>query len=105
MGAAPLGQAYLASCLQQEGHKIRIVDTALFKGHDLRGDISQTIAEFPPDLVGVTIRNAVVKRSASRHLEWWVPGLGVNLAETGMVGLFQAQSERYGDLNVKIMCW
>src|ERR1051326_9512683 len=48
----PLGLGYLDSALQQRGHQTRWLDCQLD-----RLDILEAIADFPPDCVGISVRN------------------------------------------------
>jgi len=48
----PLGLAYLAACLEQEQHEVKIIDPVLFK-YKLR-HIQREIKKFNPDAVGVS---------------------------------------------------
>jgi radical SAM superfamily enzyme YgiQ (UPF0313 family) len=55
MYAAPLGEAYVASYLQKEGHEVEILDLTLTE--DMKKDIPKKIDSFVPDVIGMSIRN------------------------------------------------
>lgn len=48
----PLGLAYIASALNRAGHQTRLMDWQLD-----RPEIAATLAEFQPDIVGISLRN------------------------------------------------
>jgi radical SAM superfamily enzyme YgiQ (UPF0313 family) len=51
----PLGLAYLAGSLLKTRHKVRSFDLYLYRDH--KGGLKKTIAEFCPDVVGISLRN------------------------------------------------
>jgi radical SAM superfamily enzyme YgiQ (UPF0313 family) len=51
----PLGVAYLAAYLLEQGHEVMIVDLVL--GADFRKEISDALASFQPQVIGISIRN------------------------------------------------
>lgn len=52
---APLGLAYIAGALKEEGHDVRAVDLCF--SSDLHGDLVQILNDFAPDLIGISLRN------------------------------------------------
>ncbi len=52
--AAPSGPAYVAGAVRQAGHEVRIFDCLV--ANDPLAELSSTIDEFQPDVVGVSIR-------------------------------------------------
>ncbi|MBW2040190.1 MAG: radical SAM protein [Deltaproteobacteria bacterium] len=52
---APLGLAYIAGSLKAEGHDVRGVDLCF--SSDPEGDLVQILEDFPPDLIGISLRN------------------------------------------------
>lgn len=51
----PLGEAYLASYLLSRGHEVILLDLTL--SNDYKKDISNTIFDFNPQVIGISIRN------------------------------------------------
>jgi radical SAM superfamily enzyme YgiQ (UPF0313 family) len=52
---APLGLAYIAEALLAEGHDVRAIDLCFSK--DIEHDLTQSVADFPPDVIGISLRN------------------------------------------------
>jgi radical SAM superfamily enzyme YgiQ (UPF0313 family) len=52
--AAPTGPVYLAGAVREAGHKVQVYER-LF-AHDLESELSTVLADFRPDVVGVSIR-------------------------------------------------
>jgi radical SAM superfamily enzyme YgiQ (UPF0313 family) len=52
----PLGAAYIAAAAREAGHVTRIHDCC-FDGDAYAENLAQTIAEFEPDVIGLSIRN------------------------------------------------
>jgi radical SAM superfamily enzyme YgiQ (UPF0313 family) len=52
---APLGLAYIAGALLAEGHDCRAIDLCF--SADIEGDLTQSVADFPPGLIGISLRN------------------------------------------------
>ncbi|OGP54113.1 MAG: B12-binding domain-containing radical SAM protein [Deltaproteobacteria bacterium RBG_13_52_11] len=52
---APLGLAYIARALQTAGHDVRVIDLCF--SSDLHGDVLQILEDFPPDVIGISLRN------------------------------------------------
>ena len=66
--AHPLGAAYIAAALERDGHQVKIYDALIHEGYDreevvhpgfvrygaTKGEIQKQIADFGPDVVGVT---------------------------------------------------
>ncbi|MFX0032606.1 MAG: B12-binding domain-containing radical SAM protein [Candidatus Hodarchaeota archaeon] len=51
----PLGEAYLASYLISQGHDVKLLDLTL--SDDYKKDVSKTIDNFNPQVIGISIRN------------------------------------------------
>jgi len=51
----PIGEAYIAAYLLSVGHEVKILDLTL--SNDVKKDISKTIYDFNPQLIGISIRN------------------------------------------------
>lgn len=52
--AAPTGPAYLAGALRQAGHTVAVYERLFAK--DLRGELSELLRGFDPEVVGISIR-------------------------------------------------
>jgi len=52
---APLGLAYIAGALLAEGHDCRAIDLCF--SEDIEHDLTQSVADFPPDVIGISLRN------------------------------------------------
>jgi radical SAM superfamily enzyme YgiQ (UPF0313 family) len=52
---APLGLAYIAEALLAEGHDCRAIDLCF--SADVEQDLIQSVADFPPDAIGISLRN------------------------------------------------
>ncbi len=52
---APLGISCIAGAARREGHRVELLDLCF--SEDAEGDIVRAVARFPPELVGVSIRN------------------------------------------------
>jgi radical SAM superfamily enzyme YgiQ (UPF0313 family) len=52
---APLGLAYIAGALKQAGHDVRAIDLCF--STDIEHDLTRIVEEFPPDAVGISLRN------------------------------------------------
>jgi radical SAM superfamily enzyme YgiQ (UPF0313 family) len=50
---APLGAAYVAGALERAGHEARILDLCFVED----GSIAEAVADFRPDLIGLSVRN------------------------------------------------
>ncbi len=70
----PLGLAYVASALHRAGHQSRLLDRQM--GNP---EIAGTIAEFQPDLVGISLRN--IDDVLIRKRQIFFDGLGALCAE------------------------
>lgn len=53
--APPIGLSYVASAARAAGHDVRLLDLAF--AADLLGELAGAIADFAPDVVGLSIRN------------------------------------------------
>jgi len=53
--APPVGLSYVASAATAAGHRVKLLDLAF--ADDITGDMAQAIADFSPDVVGLSIRN------------------------------------------------
>ncbi len=51
----PLGLAYLARPLREEGHQIEVVDLCF--SQEVSVDLNNTLHRFQPDLIGISLRN------------------------------------------------
>lgn len=51
----PLGLAYIARGLREEGHQIEVTDLCF--SQDASADLNQTLLRFQPDLIGISLRN------------------------------------------------
>jgi hypothetical protein len=51
----PIGLECIASCLEEEGHKTKIVDLCF--SEDLYTEIDSAVISFDPDIIGITVRN------------------------------------------------
>ena len=51
----PIGEAYLASYLLNQGHEVMFIDLTL--SNDFKNDVSKAINDFNPQLIGISIRN------------------------------------------------
>jgi radical SAM superfamily enzyme YgiQ (UPF0313 family) len=52
---APLGLAYIAGALKQAGHDVRAIDLCFSTA--IEHDLVQTLEAFPPDVIGISLRN------------------------------------------------
>jgi radical SAM superfamily enzyme YgiQ (UPF0313 family) len=52
---APVGLAYIAEALLAEGHDCRAIDLCF--SEDIEHDLTQMVADFSPDLIGISLRN------------------------------------------------
>jgi radical SAM superfamily enzyme YgiQ (UPF0313 family) len=64
-----LGLAYLASAVKDSGHEVTILD--LNFSDDIRGDVSKTIHNFSPDVIGISIRN--IDNATMLHSVYFIP--------------------------------
>src|SRR4030066_248037 len=51
----PLGLAYIAMALREEGHQIEVMDLCF--SQEISIDLNQTLHQFQPDLIGISLRN------------------------------------------------
>ena len=51
----PLGLEYMAGCLEENGHKIKIVDLCF--SENIYRDLEIAVNSFSPDIAGITVRN------------------------------------------------
>ncbi len=51
----PLGLAYIAMALREEGHRIEVMDLCF--SQEISVDLNQTLHQFQPDLIGISLRN------------------------------------------------
>ncbi len=54
----PLGLAYLASVIEEEGHRVRVIDAPTL-GYDMR-NVEEEVRGFRPELVGITSTTAAI---------------------------------------------
>ena len=52
----PIGLAYIAGHIDQERHELKVLDL-MFSGEDYLEIVENTVVEFQPDLVGISLRN------------------------------------------------
>jgi radical SAM superfamily enzyme YgiQ (UPF0313 family) len=52
---APLGLAYIAKALTAAGHDCRAIDLCF--SSDIEHDLHQIVEDFPPDVIGISLRN------------------------------------------------
>jgi len=52
---APLGLAYIAKALKQSGHDVRAIDLCFSAA--IEDDVMQIAADFPPEVIGISLRN------------------------------------------------
>lgn len=65
----PLGLAYLSSAVRNAGHEVIILD--LNFSENIRNDISKTISNFSPDVIGISIRN--IDNATMLHSVYFIP--------------------------------
>lgn len=51
----PLGLAYIAAAVKRSGHEVKVADLCF--SDDIDRDIRESVNGFPPDIVGVSLRN------------------------------------------------
>ncbi|MBY9016029.1 MAG: cobalamin-dependent protein, partial [Candidatus Lokiarchaeota archaeon] len=51
----PIGEAYLAAYLLEQGHDVKLLDLTL--SNDAKRDIAKAVNSFNPQVIGVSIRN------------------------------------------------
>ncbi|HXX34428.1 MAG TPA: cobalamin-dependent protein, partial [Thermodesulfobacteriota bacterium] len=51
----PLGLAYVAKGLREEGHLIEVIDLCF--SQEVPADLKNTLQRFKPDLIGISLRN------------------------------------------------
>ena len=51
----PIGLAYIAGHIDPERHELKILDL-MFSGEDYLETVENTVVEFQPDLVGISLR-------------------------------------------------
>ena len=51
----PLGLAYIAMALRKEGHQVEVMDLCF--SQEISIDLNQTLHQFQPDLIGISLRN------------------------------------------------
>jgi radical SAM superfamily enzyme YgiQ (UPF0313 family) len=66
---APIGLSYVATATRAAGHDVRFLD--LMVSRDPHGDLRRALAEFEPEVVGISVRNIdnVVAQRVTRHLD------------------------------------
>src|SRR4030042_3106196 len=52
---APLGLAYIAGALKAGGHDVRAIDLCF--STDIEHDLTRIVEDFPPDAIGISLRN------------------------------------------------
>jgi radical SAM superfamily enzyme YgiQ (UPF0313 family) len=79
----PLGEAYLASYLLSQGHEVKLLDLTL--SNDYKRDISKTINELEPQLIGISIRN-IDSTTYPGNLFFYLPAKNIILYIKELVG-------------------
>jgi radical SAM superfamily enzyme YgiQ (UPF0313 family) len=51
----PLGLAYIAKALREQGHSIEVIDLCF--SQEVPADLKKTLQRFQPDLIGISLRN------------------------------------------------
>jgi len=51
----PLGLAYIAKALREEGHPVEVIDLCF--SQEVLADLKKTLQRFQPDLIGISLRN------------------------------------------------
>ena len=67
----PIGLAYIAAAVDEERHQMRVLD--LMFSDDGPADVEETVREFQPDLVGLSIRN--LDNQSYFNPVWNLPGV------------------------------
>ena len=67
----PIGLAYIAAAVDEERHHMRVLD--LMFSDDGPADVEETVREFQPDLVGLSIRN--LDNQSYFNPVWNLPGV------------------------------
>ena len=65
----PIGLAYIAGHLDHERHQVKVVD--LMFADDYLGEIEQTVREFQPHVVGISLRN--LSNHSYLNTQWALP--------------------------------
>ena len=65
----PIGLAYIAGHLDHERHQVKVVD--LMFAEDYLAEIEQTVREFQPDVVGISLRN--LSNHSYLNTQWALP--------------------------------
>ena len=65
----PIGLAYIAGHLDHERHQVKVVD--LMFADDYLGEIEQTVREFQPHVVGISLRN--LSNHSYMDTQWALP--------------------------------
>ena len=65
----PIGLAYIAGHLDHERHQVKVVD--LMFADDYLAEIEQTVREFRPDVVGISLRN--LSNHSYLNTQWALP--------------------------------
>ena len=66
----PIGLAYVAGHLDRTRHEVKLVDL-MFADTDYLGEVEQVVAEFQPELVGISIRN--LSNHSYMDPQWQLP--------------------------------
>ncbi|MHA2430087.1 MAG: B12-binding domain-containing radical SAM protein [Promethearchaeota archaeon] len=70
----PIGEAYLASYLINQGHEVKFLDLTL--SNDYKQDVSRAINDFNPQVIGISIRN-VDSTTFPGNLFFYLPVKGI----------------------------
>ena len=65
----PIGLAYIAGHLDHERHQVKVID--LMFADDYLAEIEQTVREFRPDVVGISLRN--LSNHSYLNTQWALP--------------------------------
>ena len=66
----PIGLAYIAGHIDQERHELKVLDL-MFSGEDYLEIVENTVVEFQPDLVGISLRN--LSNHSYLNTQWALP--------------------------------
>ena len=66
----PIGLAYIAGHIDQERHELKVLDL-MFSGEDYLETVENTVVEFQPDLVGISLRN--LSNHSYLNTQWALP--------------------------------
>ncbi len=73
----PIGLSYVATATRRAGHEVRFVDLMVSRGHV--EELHRALAEFKPDVVGISVRN--IDNVVPQRISWQLGEVG-SLIET-----------------------